>query len=526
MNKTRLSLMLLVLFKFLIYSTSDAQISSKEIDLLVEKSMEKFNVIGVAVGIVKDRIIVHNKGYGLKSIETKEKVNRHTNFAIASNTKAFTTAALSILVDEGKLSWQDKVKNHIPEFKMYNDYITENFNIQDLLTHRSGLGLGAGDLMIWPGGTNTTIDELLSCFQYFKPVSAFRTKYDYDNILYYVAGEIISRVSGISWEEFVKTRIMEPLNMDNSFSSLMKIADRSNIATPHSTETGHLKTIAHYLRDPKKINGAPGAIIANVDDLCNWMLVHLNKGKYGENLEKQLFSEANQREMWKIHTTREANPDSRYNSHFAGYGLGWGLKDVNANMVVSHTGSLPGMLSKTIMIPDLHLGIVVLTNTANGGAGVFKSVTQTIIDSYLGLDDFGWTDKYYKQFMNSQSKADSVTKQVWDKVKSTNDDHINVEDYVGVYKDKWFGKTEVFKNDGQLWFKCYRSPKLNGPMYYYNANTFVIKWEYQDMNGDAFTIFALDEEGSAQSIRMKGISPNIDFSFDFQDLDLRRIEIK
>ena len=516
--------MFVLLLTFLVSSPGTAQISSNEIDRLVEDAMAKFTVAGVAVAVVKDGAIVHRKGYGVKSIETKEKVDENTDFAIASNTKAFTTTALSILVDEGKLSWQDKVKDYIPEFKMYNDYVTENFNIEDLLTHRSGLGLGAGDLMFFPDGANFTIKDVVSNFQYFEPHSAFRTKFDYDNLLYFVAGEVIARVSGMSWEAFVKTRIMEPLNMDHSFSSLTNITDGSNVATPHSTETGTLKTIAHFEMDPEKINGAAGTIFSNVDDLCNWMLVHLNKGRYGENLEKRLFSEANQREMWEIHTLLPANPNPRYRSHFAGYGLGWRLADIRGNMSVSHTGGLPGMLSKTFLIPDLNLGVVVLTNTSEGGAGLFLSVTQTIVDSYLGLDDFGWTDKYHERFQSRQSRADSVTTRVWQTVASAKDHSIQTDDYVGVYADKWFGKIEILLNDQQLWFKSYRSPKLSGPMYYYKANAFAIKWEYQDMNADAFAIFSLDEEGKAQSIRMKGISPNIDFSFDFQDLDLRRVE--
>ncbi|MBN2416357.1 serine hydrolase [bacterium] len=498
--------------------------TSQKIDQLVEESMEKFNVVGAAVGIVKDGAVIHAKGYGATSIETKQKVNEHTNFTIASNTKAFTTAALAILVDEGRLAWNDRVREYIPEFKMYNTYVTENFNIQDLLTHRSGLGLGAADLMIWPGGTNTTIGELLSVFQHFEPVSAFRTQFDYDNILYYVAGEVIARVSGMSWEEFVRTRIMEPLQMDNSYTSMTQITDMSNVATPHSTETGPLKTVAHYVRDPKKINGAPGAILSNVDDLCRWMLVHLNKGKYGGNLEKQLFSEASRKEMWRIHTPMEADSDPRYNSHFAGYGLGWNLTDVRGNMLVSHTGSLPGMLSKTILIPDLNLGIIVLTNTSDGGSYVCSSVTRTIMDHYLGLDDYGWLDRYYNRYRESHARADSVSARVWETVRAAQGVRINTENYIGVYEDKWFGKVEVFINDGRLWFRCYRSPKLNGRMYYYQANTFVIRWEYQDLNGDAFAIVAVDDRGKAKSIRMQGISPDIDFSFDFQDLHLLRIE--
>ena len=472
-----------------------------------------------------DSAHIHNKGYGVKSIDTKEKVNEHTQFQIASNSKAFTATALSILVDEGKLSWQDRVKDHIPEFKMYNTYVTENFNLQDLLTHRSGLGLGAGDLMFFPDGSNFTIQDVVSIFQHFEPQSAFRTKYDYDNILYMVAGEVIARVSGMSWEDFIKTRIMEPLRMDYSFSSLAYITDRSNVATPHVSEMGEFRTIAHFQQDPKKINGAAGGILSNVDDLCNWLLVHLNKGKYDENLKNELFSETNHKEMWKIHTPLKFKPNPRYNTHFAGYGLGWGLLDVKGNMKITHGGGLPGMLSLTTLIPDLNLGVVVLTNTSttNGEGRFCYSIIQTIIDSYMGLDDHGWVEKSYDRIKKSQSTADSVTTLVWQTVRSTTDDHIKVENFVGIYEDKWFGQIEIFQDDGQLWFKSYRSPKLTGPMSYYKANAFVIKWNYTDWNADAFAIFNLDEEGIAQSIRMKGISPNIDFSFDFQDLDLRRV---
>ena len=521
MRKLKSSLFYLVLCTLFIPNISFAQITSAEVDQLVENALQKFNVAGTAVAIVKDGKIIHNKGYGLKSVDTKEKVNEYTLFGIASNSKAFTTTALALLVEEGKLSWTDKVKDYIPEFKMYNAYVTENFNIQDLLTHRSGLGLGIGDLMLFPDGADFTIDDILSSFQYFKPESAFRTKFDYDNLLYLVAGEVIKRVSGMEWEQFVAKRIFQPLGMDNTYASILLVKNKNNLATPHSTSTGTIRTVNNF---DHMINGAAGGILSNVDDICQWMLVHLNKGKYGENLEKELFKEESQSEMWKIHTTLPANRNPRYNTHFAGYGLAWGLKDVKGNMEVSHTGGLPGMLSRTVLIPDLNLGVIVLTNTESGGAGLFRAVSQTIVDSYLGLDDFHWTDKYYEYLQARGSVGDSVTTQVWKVVNSNKNHAIQKENYLGIYQDKWFGKIEIFEKDNQLWFKSYRSPKLNGPMFFYKANTFAIKWEYQDMNADAFASFCLDENGKAQSIKMKGISPNIDFSFDFPDLDLRRVE--
>ena len=504
----------------LLFNTTFAQLSSAKIDSMVADALVKFKVAGVSVAIVKDGKVIHSKGYGVADINTKKPVNENTNFQIASNSKAFTTTALAILEEEGKLKWTDKVKDHIPEFKMYNDYVTENFNIQDLLTHRSGLGLGVGDLMFFPDGSNFTIKDVVSSFQHFKPVSAFRTKFDYDNLLYIVAGEVIVRASGMSYELFVQKRIIEPLQMNNTFvGSLLK--DKSNLATPHSSESGTIKTIDAY---DIGMGSAAGGIFSNVADMSKWMIVRLNKGKYGTDLKTSLFSLKNHNEMWRLHTVLETNPNPRYNAHFNGYGLGWGLSDVKGNLKVGYTGGLPGMLSIVTMYPDLNLGIVILTNTENGGGGLFSSVTNTIADSYLGLDDFGWVEKTVARMNQQRGAGDEVTNKVWAKVEAAKNTSVKNEDYIGIYEDKWFGKVEVFMKDKQLWIKCYRSPKLNGPMAFYNANTFAIKWEYQAMNCDALAIFSLDETGKAQSIKMKGISPNIDFSFDFQDLDLQRIK--
>lgn len=510
---------------------SNKPITSAEIDQLVAQAMEKFEVAGVAVAVIKDGRVVHKKGYGVRSIESGLPVDERTNFQIASNSKAFTTAALAILVDRGLISWKDKVKQHIPEFTMYNSYVADNFTIEDLLCHRSGLGLGVGDLMAFPDGADFTIQDVLSSFQHFKPVSDFRTEYAYDNMLYWVAGEVIARVSGMSWEQFIQDNILDPLKMVHSYPSVSTLARNNsvstlagdNLAMPHSTETadGSLKQIELY---QEIINGAMGGILSNVDDLSKWVLMQLNGGKYGDHQENTLFSPARQREMWRIHTVTAGSADPRYNQHFSGYGLGWNLSDIGGNLRVSHTGGLAGMLSQVYMIPDLGLGVIILTNTENGGASLFRAVNNTIIESYLGLDRVDWINRYAQQASRQKSTGDSVTAQVWQQVARSKSVKINPQDYVGVYEDPWFGKVEIFQRaDGGLWFRSYRSPKLNGPMSYYKASTFAIRWEYQDMNCDAFAIFSLDEEGRAQGIKMKGISPNIDFSYDFHDLDFTRV---
>jgi len=519
MNNLKTFFPLFLLFTFITSIHVFGQISSDEVDRLVENALKKFNVAGAAVGIVKDGKVILARGYGMKSLKNNQKADENTLFGIGSNSKAFTTAALAILVEEGKLSWQDRVIDYIPEFRMYNSYVTENFIIEDLLTHRSGLGLGVGDLMIFPDSSDFTIHDIASSFQYFQPQSPFRTKFDYDNLLYLVAGEIIKKVSGLTWEEFVTQHIFKPLGMNNTQPTYSWTKGMKNVAVPYSDVNGTLKEIPPF---GDMVNGAAGGILSSANDMCKWMLVQLNKGQYGDSLENTLFTDIAREKMWTIHTPMRVNKNPRYHSHFAGYGLGWMLKDVKGNLVVSHTGGMPGMLSKVTLIPDLNFGLVVLTNTSEGGSFVFETVSRTIVDSYLGLDKIDWTEKIGEYAEQYKQKGDSVTTQVWETI-NANNENVNVENYMGIYEDKWFGKTEIFLKDGQLWFKSLRSPKLNGAMYYYKANTFAVKWEYKDMNADAFAIFCLDEEGKAQSIKMKGISPNIDFSFDFQDLDLKRV---
>jgi CubicO group peptidase (beta-lactamase class C family) len=497
-------------------------LQSKQIDSLVNKTMATMPLAGIAVAVVKDGKIVHAKGYGVTSVKTNEKVDENTLFAIASNTKAFTTTALAMLVDEGKIKWQDNVVDYIPEFKMYDPYVTANFNIQDLLTHRSGMGLGAGDLMFFPDGSDFTVKDILKSFQYQKPTSAFRTKYDYDNLLYIVAGEVVTRVSGMPWAEFVEKRIMKPLEMNRSSSIYQRIKDTKNVAQPHAANKGTLKQIEAYTKSDATL-GAAGGIYASVNDLCKWMILNINGGKSGNG--QQLVSAENHREMLRPHTIVGFNgkPDPRTKVHFNTYGLGWGINDQNGYAVFSHTGGLPGMLSKTTLVPELGVGVIVLTNTDPGGYS-FQTISRSIIDSYIGIKPIDRITPMAKNVQEMENAGDSVTTAVWNIVKNAKSTHLNLENFTGTYRDNWFGDCKITLKDGQLWFASLRSPKLNGKMSFYKANTFAIRWEYQDMNCDAFATFALDEEGKAVGIKMRGISPNIDFSFDFHDLDLKRVE--
>ena len=511
------------LFAFLLFISSNltvnAQISSAEIDKLVERTLKEFDVPGISVGIVKDGKLIHAKGYGVKTIHTNEKVDENTLFCIASNSKAFTAAAIGMLVDEGKLKWDDKVTQYIPEFRMYNSYVTEEFTIRDLLSHRSGLGLGAGDLMWWPDSNNFSIKDVIGNMQYLKPVSAFRTKYDYDNLLYIMAGEVVERVSGKSWEEFVETRIMEPLNMTKSAGSYDRLKDKSNFASAHAPVEGKLQQVPHY---KFTYGNALGGIYSNITDMSKWVQLQLDSGKYNG---KQLFSDKVHAEMWTPQTIIPVRNRGSYITNFNSYGLGWFVSDVKGYKQVSHTGGMPGMVTQVTLIPDLDLGIIVLTNQQSGAA--FTAITNQIKDSYLGITGTDRVKEMSDRVKAGKEKADKTVEEIWSVIKNNQKKSAwkpDVKQYTGTFRDEWFGEVNITEKDGKLFFQSVRSQKLRGQMHYYKGNTYVAKWMDRSMDADAFIMFDLDENGKAIRMRMKPISPMTDFSFDFQDLDFKRVK--
>jgi CubicO group peptidase (beta-lactamase class C family) len=519
--KRILSLSLLL---FLIITAWSQSLTSEQIDNLTEQTMKAFNVPGIAVAVVKDDKVVHMKGYGVSSIITGKKTDENTLFAVASNSKAFTSAALGILVDEGKLTWETKVIDIIPEFRLYNAYVTEDFNIKDLLTHRSGMGLGAGDLMLWPDSSTFTKEEIIHNLRYLKQTSPFRTKYDYDNLLYLVAGEVVARVSGQSWEDFVEMRIMKPLGMDKSSASPGRARDRSNMIGAHVPVNGVLEVVPMYESD---LFNAGAGVISSVADMTKWVMMHLNRGKYGDNNASQLLSERTHREMWTPQTIIPVRAPGPYNSHFAGYGLGWGLTDVSGYLQASHTGGLAGVVTQVTLIPELKLGIMVFTNQQEGAA--FTSITNTIKDGYLGVTGNDWVRTNKENVDRRQAEAKKITDEIWVKVEANRSKNTATADnsiYTGTYSDMWFGDIHITEEGGKLRFRSVKSPKLRGDMFFYTGNTFIVKWDDRSMDADAWAVFTLGREGKPEAFTMEAISPLTDFSYDFHDLSLKRKAVK
>ncbi len=511
----------LLIFVFSISILQAQVITSLQIDSLVSLTLKTFDVPGIAVAVVKDGKVVHAKGYGVRSLNTKLPVDENTLFGIASNSKAFTSAALGMLVDEGKLRWDDKVTDYIPEFKMYDPYVTDAFTIRDLLTHRSGLGLGAGDLMFFPDGNTFTRKEIIYNIRYLKQVSGFRTKYDYDNNMYIVAGEVLAKISGLSWEEFIEQRIMKPLGFTTSAASYGRVKDK-NIIDAHAPMDGIVKAIPH---DWSETANAAGGILSNLTDMSKWIIMQMNNGKYGDSLNKRLFSEAVHEEMWTPQTIIPVRSNPTYNTHFSSYGLGWALNDVKGYKEASHTGGLLGTVTQVTLLPELKLGIIVLTNQQSGAA--FSAISNTVKDSYLGISGKNWVKAYHDRVVSNEINAKKITDEVWSTINAAlkNNKPKPVDSlFTGIYTDKWFGNINITRKDNGLWFSSEKSPRLNGSMTPYKGNTFIIKWTDRSFDADAYALFSLDNEGKATGLTMKAISPLTDFSFDFHDLDLKRVK--
>ncbi|MDH5825481.1 serine hydrolase [Sphingobacterium faecium] len=506
-----------VFIAFLFFSISSLfaqHIKESTMDSLVQKSLSTFNVPGIAVGIVKDNQVIFAKGYGIADLNKTNKVYATTNFGIASNSKAFTTSALAMLVDQGKLNWDDRVQKYIPEFKMYNDYVSENFTIRDLLTHRSGLGLGAGDLMIWPDGHDFTPKDIIHNIQYLKPTSPFRTKYDYDNLLYIIAGEVLEKVSGQSWQNFVQDQIFTPLGMNRSAPNWKLLRDKEDVISPHVPIAGKNQVSSRYTNT---ILDAAGGIYSNVNDLNKWMIFHLNNG---DNNGKQLISEKQLKELTTAQTIMPVQTVAPYYSLFRSYGLGFRLTDIAGKLEVSHTGGLEGIVTQIIMLPQLKLGIVVLTNQQEGAA--FNAISNSIKDFYLGIPDQHWITTYEKSNALTVEHADQITQKTWQIVEDNKKTkHQHDQDIQGRYMDNWLGEVSIRLKNGKLTFASKRSPQLTGELFYYKDNTYVVKWHNRFMYADAFIYFNILGNNKIE-FTMKPISPLTDFSFDFQDLNFKK----
>jgi CubicO group peptidase (beta-lactamase class C family) len=362
-----------------------------DLDAYVARDMKTFDVPGIALAIVKDGKVVFAKGYGVRKVGDAAPVDENTLFGIGSNTKAFTAAALATLVDEGKISWDDKVYERLKGFQMYDPYVSHEMTIRDLLTHRSGMGLGEGDLLFWPHTTYTR-EDIIYRLRFMKPASSFRSHYAYDNLMYIAAGQIIPAVTGKSWEEYIREKILQPLGMKTTNLSTTAFKPGDNYAWPHSKVEGKLQTIPFQDLDNA---GPAGAINSSVAEMAKWIMLQLNHGKF-PGREGRLFSEAQSHEMWTAQTltpiSTADSPLAALRPKFSAYALGWGIRDYHGRKLVGHSGGVSGFVTRVLLVPEENLGMVILTNAEDGGA--FESIVYHVLDSNFGLPPTEWTTAF------------------------------------------------------------------------------------------------------------------------------------
>jgi CubicO group peptidase (beta-lactamase class C family) len=503
----------------LLSSSAVAQQPPAGFEGYVRRVMQTFSVPGIAVAIVKDGKVVLAQGYGVRRMGQAAPVDAHTRFGIASNTKLFTATALALLVEEGKLEWDAPVTRYLPWFALSDPYVTHELTVRDLLVHRSGLGLGAGDLLWWPP-SDYNRKEIAKRLRFIPLATSFRSAYAYDNVLYLIAGEVIETVSGQSWEDFVRGRILTKVGMSDSDVLHSGAGEGGNVAGTHAEVNDTVRPIAPFLSD--NTNPA-GGIMSGAADMAKWLLVQLDSGRVrGSN---PLFSPGTISQLWRevtpipIGAAPAGLPHLRPN--FSGYALGLGVRDYRGRMLLQHTGGLPGYVSKVAMVPELRLGVAVLTNQESGAA--FESIVYRILDHYLGVKPPDYISAFAASVREGRAKQRAAEHQATGKRDSTSGPSLALAKYAGTYRDAWYGQVSIAEEQGKLVIRFAHTPLLVGDLIHWQHDTFLARWRDRELRADAYATFALNPDGTIDQLKLVPSSPAVDFSFDFQDLLLRPV---
>lgn len=514
------SFLMLLFFVVILFAEGKAKKTlPPDIDGIILRAMKTFEVPGLSIAIVKDGDVLLAKGYGFKNLRRKEPVNSQTLFSIASNTKLFTAVALGILVDEGKVSWNSRVIDYIPWFQMYDPYVTREITVKDILSHRCGLGLGAGDLLWWPSSSYSR-EEIIKRIRFIPPSYSFRSTYAYNNLMFLVAGKVIESVSGMSWEDFISERIFKPVGMKWSSARVSDLKKSENSSTPYAKVDGVLKEVQPFLND--NINPA-GGIISCAEDMARWMIVLLDEGKIDK--ERKLLREESYREITTIVTSRPITDPpqeiSDLKPNFSGYGLGIGIRDYRGMKILQHTGGLPGFLSQVTMVPSLKLGIAILTNQES--SETYNSITYSIIDYYSSAPFRDWIASFLKYKERQEKSVKEEERQAEEKRDRSSRPSLPLFSYAGLYRDDWYGDVEITWTGEKLRIKFTHTPSLAGDLEHWQYDTFIARWDERELRADAFVTFSLNPDGTIERVKMKAFSPATDFSFDFHDLLLKPV---
>ena len=476
-----------------------------DLDAFVGRVLQEFATPGASIAVVRDGRTVLARGYGVRRLGSPEPVTERTLFQIASNSKAFTSGALAILVADGRVAWTDRVVDRLPWFQLSDPYVTREMTVLDLLVHRSGLSLGAGDLLWFH--SNFSREEIVRRLRWVPLANSFRSTYNYDNVLYPAAGFVVQAVSGRTWEEFVRERIFAPLQMTASVTGVAE-PQPADIAAPHGTVDGRLQVVP---LDTADALGPGGSIESNAVDMAAWVRVQLDSGRI--DADHRLWRPAQTADLW---TGRITTSPPR-GANLAMYALGWNVYDFRGFKIVTHTGGLAGMISRVMLIPQLRTGFVILTNAESAAMGV---LTGYLRDFFVGAP----RADYIAQARQSEAEFDEAAFQA--RLDSTRNRSsrpaLPLAGYAGTYRDAWYGDVTLSEEQGHLAIRFGRSPMFTGDLEHWQYETFRVRWRERSLP-DAWVTFALNPDGTIERMTMAAVSPSTDFSFDWQDLLLRPV---
>lgn len=497
----------LIGFLFLSIATllplSAQEVDLKALDSYFAKMTQDWDIPSATIGIVKDGELVFTGSYGVMEEGKKAQPNEHTLYATASNSKAFTSALIGMLVQEGKLGWNDKVKDYLPYFEVYDRWVSEEVTVRDLLCHRVGLGTFSGDV-IWYK-SDFTAEDIIKRIQYLPKAYDFRAGYGYSNLMYITAGELIKKVTGKSWGDNVKERILDPLGMDRTITTIKGLEGKGNYATPHARQDD--KNLPIEWEDWETV-GATGGIISSVADMAKWMIFNLNHGIHGKDT---LLSAATRNLVWTPHNSFTVNQVNRnsFNTHFSGYGLGWGLRDYHGKMMVRHTGGYDGMITAVTLIPDENLGVVVLTN---GMKSPITAATYYALDRFMGKEEKDWSSTMLAGRNRSQSEDKRISSRKEKRVAGTKPS-LDLAAYAGTYQSDIHGPIYVKQEGDQLKLSFKHAPALNATLRHWHYDVWEIVWDQRH----AWFSFGTLQFNLDNNLKVKGMAfdvPNDDIFFE------------
>ena len=485
---------LLLLFVLLAAQQVPAQqpaFMTDSLDSYIRRGIEQWQIPGLAIAVVKDGKVVCMKGYGVREVGKNDPVDENTLFIIASNSKLFTGTSIAKLDYEKKLSLDDKVTQYIPWFRLYDSNATRMVNVRDMLCHRLGTKTFQGDFTFWD--SNLPKDSIIYKMRFLKPVGEFRQNYGYCNSAFLVAGQILEKATGQTWESYVSENILAPLGMNNTYMNTVGIASRTNVAVPHNNLFSSMTKIPY---DQVDNLGPATSMVSNVNDLSKWLMLQLDSGRY----------QGRQVIPWEaLQKTRDGNiltgtrKSPAFPTHFRAYGLGLFMTDYNGRQVYWHTGGAFGMVTNVCFVPEERLGITILTN--NDNQSFFEALRYQILDAYLGVPYTDRSKYLYSFFAQGKKATDQELAGMKTRVDQKNMPPIALDNYTGEFVNTVYGKITINKSGNMLVCHFEHHPDLIGYMEYMDNNSFRVT--YSNIGYGIYPVTFSVADGKAVAVTIK-----------------------